>query len=233
MRKDFNFRFDELEIDLNLIGSLLGYEGTQLPPPFDEYLEDALKEMASLNDISACFLIPGEVHFDVGGKNLSAGGQDFKPGKTVTAELKGSESLAFFICTAGQTICDIAAEKLKGENPVSGYIYDILGSLIADSAADKMQSVLQREMEASGLKITNRYSPGYCNWSVADQHKLFSLFGNSSCGVSLTESALMYPVKSVSGVIGIGKDVKFREYQCVLCESVKCAYRKLPEKTIG
>ncbi|MCK7538940.1 MAG: hypothetical protein MZV63_52410 [Marinilabiliales bacterium] len=47
--------------------------------------------------------------------------------------------------------------------------------------------------------ITNRFSPGYCGWDVAEQHKLFSFFKDNFCGITLTESALMNPVKSVSG----------------------------------
>jgi cobalamin-dependent methionine synthase I len=38
------------------------------------------------------------------------------------------------------------------------------------------------------------------------QHKLFlALLKNYTCGISLTESSLMLPVKSVSGIIGLGK----------------------------
>ena len=75
-------------------------------------------------------------------------------------------------------------------------------------------------------KLTNRYSPGYCHWDVADQRKLFSLFPSAPCGVTLTSSLLMNPVKSISGVIGIGKSVGYRDYPCALCLSNHCIYRK-------
>jgi hypothetical protein len=60
---------------------------------------------------------------------------------------------------------------------------------------------------------------------VADQHKLFSFFPENCCGVSLTESALMHPIKSVSGIIGLGKEVRYREYTCNLCGLAECFYR--------
>jgi hypothetical protein len=227
MSKEFNYRFYELVIDQELIKELLGYKDVVLPPPFDAYLEEALKEAVTLPDIFAKFIINDKVIFDENLKNIRVGGQEFNPGKTLLKELKGSEQLAFFITTAGKTICEMSAKLMNGEDPVLGYVYDILGSVIADAAADRMQSFLKLEVEKEGLKITNRYSPGYCNWSVADQHKLFSLFGGSTCGVSLTDSSLMYPVKSISGVIGIGQNVKYREYQCALCEMVNCSFRRL------
>jgi hypothetical protein len=35
----------------------------------------------------------------------------------------------------------------------------------------------------------------------------------------------MQPVKSVSGIIGIGADVKFNPYTCRICEATHCLYR--------
>jgi len=35
----------------------------------------------------------------------------------------------------------------------------------------------------------------------------------------------MKPVKSVSGIIGIGRDVKYAPYQCHACEDKNCIYR--------
>lgn len=75
--------------------------------------------------------------------------------------------------------------------------------------------------------ITNRFSPGYCHWNVSDQHKLFSLFDEAPRGVTLTDSALMNPVKSISGVIGICENVKYKDYHCRLCKSKDCTYRKV------
>jgi hypothetical protein len=75
------------------------------------------------------------------------------------------------------------------------------------------------------MKITNRYSPGYCGWDVSDQHKLFSLLPNNFCGIKLTENALMIPIKSVSAVIGIGKNVERKDYQCSICEIEFCYKR--------
>jgi hypothetical protein len=82
----------------------------------------------------------------------------------------------------------------------------------------------------SGMKITNRYSPGYCGWDVSEQHKLFRLIPDNFCGIRLTESALMDPVKSNSGIIGIGESVKMNPYTCSLCDLKECAYRKVREK---
>jgi hypothetical protein len=115
---------------------------------------------------------------------------------------------------------------LQGEDPAKGYIYDQVGIFITEAAGERMLQLIQEELP-EGSKTTNRYSPGYCHWEVADQHQLFSLFPQAPCGVTLTASALMTPVKSISGVIGIGRSVTYREYPCALCLSVNCVYRRV------
>ncbi len=227
MVKEFAFGFKELVIDHKLMAGVMGYENGQLPPPFDEYMETALQEAATLNDIRASYLLIDNSRIDKGRKVLYARENEFNIGNAVCNELNGAERFAFYVCTAGKTISDKSVSMLKGEDPVLGYVYDILGSAIAEAAGDKMQLFLKNEVGKAGEKTTNRYSPGYCQWSVGDQHKLFSLFGEAPCGVSLTQSALMQPVKSISGVIGIGKNVEFREYQCSLCFSENCVYRRI------
>jgi hypothetical protein len=223
---EYHFRFEELDIDQTEIVDKLGYHDNSLPAPFDVYLEDALLFAEGLNEIKGTGLIFDNIVVKEKGSSVFAGGQEFIVGKTVSKELEGSDRLFIFVCTAGKTISERSANLLKGEDPVLGYIYDVLGSTIVEAAADRIQNILQQEMKSEGCNITNRYSPGYCNWPVSEQQKLFSLFDGIACGITLTSSALMKPIKSISGIIGIGHDVKFREYQCELCSSKNCVYRK-------
>jgi cobalamin-dependent methionine synthase I len=130
------------------------------------------------------------------------------------------------MCTAGKEISELSKTLLKGDDPVKGYIFDVLGSVTVEAAIDKIQQEISKMALLNGQFITNRYSPGYCQWSVGDQHKLFSFFPQNCCGISLTDSALMRPIKSVSGIIGMGKEVKYRKYTCNLCNFTECFYRK-------
>ncbi len=77
-------------------------------------------------------------------------------------------------------------------------------------------------MLIKGLHVTNRYSPGYCGWSVAEQGMLFSFLPKNFCDIRLTESSLMIPLKSVSGIIGIGKELRRKGYKCDFCDIANC-----------
>ncbi len=227
MIKKFAFSFNELEIDHQLMSEVMGYPDGLLPEPFNHYMETALKDAGILNDILSTYTVIDKVEIDENRRIIVAGGVEFKVGKIVCRELRESGRIAFFVCTAGKIISEKSEKLLKGEDPVLGYVYDILGSAIAEAAGDRMQSILKSELQITGEAITNRYSPGYCNWSVADQHKLFSFFDEAPCGVTLTPSSLMHPIKSISGIIGIGQNVKYRDYQCTLCSSPNCVYKKI------
>lgn len=120
---------------------------------------------------------------------------------------------------------------LNGGDIMLSYIVDIAASVTAESVTNLLHDRIKNEMLELGLNITNRYSPGYCNWSVAEQHLLFSFFPERFCGVTLTESALMIPIKSVSGIIGVGAGVKWKDYICDKCGVKDCTYRAIRLKT--
>lgn len=219
------YSFGELTIDKDYLSAMLGFPENILPEPFDQYIAEAFQEAESLCDIRGAFCFPENSGFIVNNSLILVDGIEFGIGKTVAKELRNATSVAFFICTAGERISHRSQELLTGDHPVLGYVFDVLGSMIVEAANDQMQQEIKRIANSDGLLITNRYSPGYCKWSVADQHKLFSFFPTNCCGISLTDSALMNPIKSVSGIIGIGKEVKFREYTCDLCSQVECFHR--------
>jgi hypothetical protein len=88
-------------------------------------------------------------------------------------------------------------------------------------------------MKLKELGISDRFSPGYCDWNVSEQHKLFNLLPESFCGIHLSESSLMNPIKSVSGIIGIGENLKQLGYQCYWCNDPNCIYGKTKRKKMS
>ena len=227
MIHEISYLFSELTLDTDYLSAMLGFPDGVLPEPFDEYVAEALNEAESLCDIRGAFCFSGNSAFSENNSRILVDGIEFSVGKTVAKELRNSTVFAMFICTAGKGISHRSQELLAGENPVLGYIFDVLGSMIVEAATDQLQKEISQIMNAKNLAITNRYSPGYCKWSVADQHKLFSFFPPNCCGIRLTDSALMHPIKSVSGIIGLGTDVSFREYTCDLCSQAECFHRMI------
>lgn len=90
-----------------------------------------------------------------------------------------------------------------------------------------------RTDEYSSPDITNSCNPGVSNpgipvsgnWMLEDQGKLLDCFPPDFCGIQLTQSGMMTPVKSSSGVIGAGKKVRFRLFPCHACPDTRCLFR--------
>ena len=224
---EYAFSYSDLQFDLQGLKVVLGFKDIDLPEPFDSYVEEALDFAAHMSEIRVGYIIHDDVKLDFARGSVHVNGLAFKVGKTICKELLGIEKILLFVCTAGRSISRKSSELLKGEDPAKGYIYDQVGTYLVEAAGDRMQKMIKEDLALVGERITNRYSPGYCHWSVSEQHMLFSLFPAAPCGVTLTGSALMDPVKSISGLIGIGKDVCYRAYQCDLCLNLECIYRNI------
>jgi hypothetical protein len=229
---EFTYSFKELTLNKDYLSAMLGFPDGILPEPFDEYVAEGFKQAEKLCEIRGAFCFSENNEFTPDKNTLILNEIAFRIGKTVAKELKNSINFALFICTAGHQISHQSQNLLTGENPVLGYVLDVLGTMIVESATDLLQIEIKRIAAEKDMQITNRYSPGFCKWSVADQHKLFFFFPMDCCGIYLTDSALMNPVKSVSGIIGMGKEVKFREYTCNLCSQNDCLYRNIQLKKL-
>jgi len=215
----------ELSIDLHDAAPLLGYENT-LPDDILVMVQEVMDETAECFDICGGYQIFENIAFDDALNHIRIENIKFHLSRKVYRLLKHSERIAVFVCTAGEGISQWSKQKMANNEPLKGFIADILGSVVVEAAIDAIQQKLRDQMPA----ITNRYSPGYCGWPTAEQHKLFSLFPEGICGIRLTESALMQPVKSVSGFIGIGSAVRFDPYPCRMCEATQCVYRDLRQE---
>jgi len=228
--KTFQFEFNDLNVDLTQIESVLGYAEGNDRVIVNAVVDQILKEKELFRNIRAEYRIYGNIEFVDSNKSLNINNINFEINKLLFAQLKKSESIAVFLSTAGEEIGLMTKKAMSEGDPLTGYIYDMIGSIVVDAAADLLQSELEETIIAAGKKITNRYSPGYCGWQVSEQHKLFRLIPDNYCGIRLTESALMDPVKSVSGIIGVGESVRFNRHRCSLCDMKDCSFRDLKER---
>jgi cobalamin-dependent methionine synthase I len=158
--------------------------------------------------------------------SFSLGGVNFNTDRIIASQLDGASHIAILVSTAGPLITWFSSELIKKGEFLRGYIADAFGSVVAERAADFAENEIKTLARSYGYNASNRLSPGYCGWDVSEQHKLFSFLPDKFCGVTLTESALMVPIKSTSAVIGIGENIKQGEYPCAECVRDDCFKRR-------
>lgn len=213
-------------IDPGALLRLLGKQEGMIDVHTTGLVEKYISECLRISSPAGAFVLAETLHSS-SVEELAIPGLVFDSGKIIHKMLRHSEKYALFMVTAGAEAENLARSLITEGNYLEGYIVDLVASALVDSAADQVQEQVRMLAKDLGLLITNRYSPGYCSWDVAEQQKLFSLFPEDCCGISLSESSLMNPVKSISGIIGIGADVKFSEYTCEICPMLNCQFRKV------
>jgi hypothetical protein len=222
----FQFNFSDLNLNISQIEQVMGYKEGESQETISELIRKLLKEIEPVCSIKAEYRVFTVEKVDDSEKSIRINDLVFDVKKIVYGQIKKSDRIAVFLCTAGPEIGIRSRTAMKDGDLLTGYVYDVIGSELVEAAGDLMQDSLQKSMAAEGKKITNRYSPGYCGWDVAEQHKLFNLMNDNFCGIRLSESALMDPMKSISGFIGIGENLKQLPYTCDFCDLKDCIYRK-------
>ena len=223
---NYQVDFDQLKIELVEVAKYIGYSEGEIPSPVNETIINAIHEAGSLCVLQGGFVIPDEVELINVRKSVQINELELRLKGRIFKELKDSEKMALFLCTAGPEISRLSKQLMKDKEMLAGYIFDVIGSLVVEKAMDVIQDQFAELMQNKGFKITNRYSPGYCGWQTEEQFKLFAVFPENFCNVRLTDSALMDPIKSISGIIGIGRNVVYNDYNCDLCDAVNCIFRK-------
>lgn len=230
--------YDDLDITSAMLFEQMGYgDGVPDGDVLSE-VEQVVAMARRVVDASFCFFVVEEGLLDVKAATLTVAGEavggrqvELHVGRIITSQLRGAQGYAFFVATAGVEYERLQHSLQERGDMVKVFIADALGSVIAERVADVMERWLEVFIQGRQWRHTNRFSPGYCGWHVSEQQRLFPLFGvERPCGVTLSESSLMSPIKSVSGVIGVGPAVRKLEYTCGLCDYAKCYKRRLRKK---
>lgn len=142
--------------------------------------------------------------------------------RVLRVNLEGAHRVFPFLATCGTELHDWAA----AQNDILQRYY---ADEIAEAALRQVLGALREHMnELYRLGRTSTMSPGsLADWPIQAQRPLFSLFGDTEklLGVRLTDSLLMVPSKSVSGIC-FPTEQTFAS--CQLCPRRGCPSRQAP-----
>ncbi len=124
--------------------------------------------------------------------------------RQVSRLLRNSAWAALFYVTLGSRL-EEASHQLGVEGELTRSLFlDAIGSETADALADRMhREYIKAKFGKKGLAVTARFSPGYGDWPLTVQKKLWETCRAGSIGIEVNESFLMIPRKSVSAIFGL------------------------------
>ncbi len=159
-------------------------------------------------------------------------GPEFKSPK-LSKMLKDCDDIICYIATLGDGVDGEIKRLMDKKHMAEAYILDAMASVAADNMGATFHRRMKDEYKNQGKQVTLCFSPGYCDWPITEQKKLFKLLDSQDVDVELNDSCLMTPRKSISGVFGIQSDYengKTPYNPCWDCNKTDCPARRAPER---
>ena len=130
------------------------------------------------------------------------------------------ERLFPFVITLGGKLGE---RQTASRDLLENYYLDTIGNVALNSARKRLRHHLKSKF-AMG-KVSSMAPGSLADWPIEEQGPLFKLLGDveASIGVQLTDSLLMLPAKSISGIF-FPTEVSF--VSCQLCPRKRCESRK-------
>ena len=121
--------------------------------------------------------------------------------KGLRRHLEGCEEIILFACTAGAEM-DRRITRAKLGSPAKGLLMHAIGAQQVEGACDRLCAQLAELFPDK--QLTDRFSPGYGDLPLSMQRDVMeALDCGRTVGITLTDSLLMTPSKSVTAIIGM------------------------------
>ncbi len=215
---------NELKVNKKEIYRYLGYKGETPDTETLKAIDEVLDEMINSLNLSACFAVS-----NINIKDETIDFESFSVNsKNLSKNLKDCSKCVIFCATTGSEI-DRIIFKYSRISPYRAVIAQAVGTELIEVWCDLLCQRIGEKVKSENLYLRPRFSPGYGDFNLEHQKDIFNILSPSKhIGVSLTESLIMTPSKSVSGVIGLGnKNIKCTLSGCETCENREtCDYSR-------
>ncbi|MDO4618709.1 MAG: vitamin B12 dependent-methionine synthase activation domain-containing protein [Clostridia bacterium] len=195
-----------MEIDKKEVLRYMGHKSPEVPQNIDKEIDRVIEMFKTVTPKSVTIILPLEIlenGVKIGG--ISVNSIDLKK------HLDGFEEVMVIAATLGVE-ADTIIRKCA-----------LIGTVNLSAAQAAGTAMIESYLDTFG---THRFSPGYGDWDICDQQKIINLLdATKKIGITLTESMMMIPTKSVTAVMGIGKEQNSC-HSCENCDKKDCEFRK-------
>ena len=147
--------------------------------------------------------------------------------KALARYVDNAKELFLFGATLGSRV-DVALRRMAMTSVAEAGAGQAVAAALIETYCDDCCAELQKQLP-SNKKLKWRFSPGYGDWALEEQKILFSVLDCAhTIGLTLTESCMMAPVKSVTAVIAITEKDACSDItnKCLRCNKIDCKFRR-------
>lgn len=196
----------------------LGYRSAMPDNITDTLIDKCSTELSEVLTPRCCYvrtpvIFPEENITDIGFGRIES--------RNLYRHLQGCSEVILFAATIG-----IGADRLIAKynriSPAKSVIIDALASSAIENWCDNAEIMITSQDKLH----CSRFSAGYGDFSLEYQRDFIQCLDTArKIGVTLSDSLLMTPTKSVTAVIGIGAASRTCSNKCMSCENKSCIYR--------
>ncbi len=161
----------------------------------------------------------GEGRLDIGGMEVES--------RSLWKNMKGCCQAVVLGATLGSGV-DLLMRRQSLTDMAAAVVTQACAAAMLEEYLDGEQEKIGRELEREGKYLRPRFSPGYGDFSICHQGQLLAMLeAPKRIGLSMTDSSMLTPVKSVTAVIGVStvKEPCHRK-GCEACGKTDCIYRR-------
>lgn len=191
-----------IELRQKEIYRFLGYQKITPSPEVDEWIKECVEKMQKAAT-PRCFYKSFPVRqtapdiTEIAGLSIKS--------KNLYKNLEGCDHAYMFAATVGIGI-DMLIKRSELTSLMEASIYQAAGAEMVESFADSEVKIIRESEAASGYTLRPRFSPGYGDLPLALQSDFARILDMQKwCGITLTETLLMVPSKSITAFIGCTK----------------------------
>lgn len=147
--------------------------------------------------------------------------------KNLSKNLADCTQVILFVATLGAGV-DLLIKRYHTVSMSKAVVLQAAAAAMIESFCDDKNQWLRQEFLKDGYYLRPRFSPGYGDFPLECQRDIIGVLeAGKRVGVTLTDSCLMVPTKSVTAVIGAGKKEHRCEIKgCEVCTKTDCIYRR-------
>ncbi len=154
-------------------------------------------------------------------------------GNAIRLHLEGCKSVVLLAATLG-----IEADKVIKRCQVSDLTSALATDSLASAAIEQVCNMAEEEIrdKVAPLNMTWRFSPGYGDLPLNLQRTFLTVLNaQKRIGLTVTDSLIMLPSKSVTALIGLSdKPIEKRRQGCAVCNmSSTCQFRKRGDRCVS
>ena len=122
--------------------------------------------------------------------------------RDLSTNLNGCSKVALLAATIGPQV-DALIRRHSTVNPVYASILQATGAMFIEEVVDLVNDEIKKIAGSQGLKTKPRYSPGFGDVPLEVQRDFFRLLPCTRIGLTLMDTLIMAPEKSVTAFVGL------------------------------